>query len=365
MAISNSQGKIWYGLHFVPGVAQYSPPNENTKRVYLNENTLRAMDPTFAGRPVFVNHKEQVAQAIDVLKREADGWVIESFFNQADGKHWVKFITTSEKADLAIRNGWRLSNAYFPLELAPGGVWNGVQYEQEITAGEFEHLAIVESPRYEESVIMTPEQFKAYNEAKVAELKKLSNSKQGENQMSIKFWKREAVKNEIDLVNTIVQLPKSGKEFTLEKLVNEMDAIMNMHGYANGDHMVKLGDHEEMSVNDLVKKHMEACNELKSMKEAHEKEGEELEKAENESDGDQDDATENESQEEKEKKENEKKENEAAEAAKREAARKAADEVREAPIRHLNEVRGTFGQDRIELSTDKVARGKARYGSQR
>lgn len=185
--------------------------------------------------------------------------------------------------------------------------------------------------------------------------------------MAFKLFKREPVKNELDFAATIVVLPKSNKEMTLEKLVNDHDAILNMHGYANGDHMVKVGDKDEMSVNDLLKKHMELSNEMEEMKKSAE------EKKENEGSDDEDDKKDNESDEDEESKKKDKKdkkENEDSEKARKEDerkenARKAADDVRSAPVRYLNEVRGAIGPDHIELSSDKVARGKARYGSQR
>ena len=59
----------------------------------------------------------------------------------------------------------------------------------------------------------------------------------------------------------MVELPKSKKEMTIASVLNAYDAILNMHGYANGDHMVKVGENE-MSVNELVKKHMEMCNKM-------------------------------------------------------------------------------------------------------
>lgn len=183
--------------------------------------------------------------------------------------------------------------------------------------------------------------------------------------MAFKLFKREPVKNELDFASTIVVLPKTGKELTLEKLVNDHDAILNMHGYANGDHMVKVNDDEEMSVNDLVKKHMDMCNEMAAMKEAHEKEGAELEKAENDKDKEMEDChnEKDEKDEEDKKKENEEKDKE--EKERKENAKRAAKDVRDAEKRYLNEQRETGEQRRIELSVDQVARGRARYGSQR
>jgi PHD/YefM family antitoxin component YafN of YafNO toxin-antitoxin module len=263
----NSQGKIFYGMHFYPGVARYEAPDKEPLTVFINEDTIRNMGPTFAGRPVFVEHVEEVDDNVNELRKEADGWVIESFFNQADGKNWAKFIIVSDRGYEAIRRGYRLSNAYIPQLSQKGGVWNGVDYQSEVINGEFEHLAIVKNPRYEESVILTPEEFKNYNDEKTVELKRLSNSNnRGERKMKLNIFKRTKVENSVDLDGMIVELPKSKKEISLTKVVDEYDKILNMNGYANGDHMVKVGEKDEMSVNDLVKKHLAACNELEGLK---------------------------------------------------------------------------------------------------
>lgn len=151
------------------------------------------------------------------------------------------------------------------------------------------------------------------------------------------FLKRSKVENAaaVELEQTSVLLPKSKKEMTIAQLVTDMDAIHNMHGYANGDHMVKCGD-DEMSVNDMLKKY----EEMKNKMDEAEKAKAEPEKKENEE----------------EKKEEPKKENE--EEKKEEAKKNAAFEA-------LKNAPNTPIKDKVkfELLQDKVARGQSRYGS--
>lgn len=257
MPIQNAKEfpKRFFGMHFVPGIAEYREPDKDSYRIFVNEGTIRNMAPSFVGKPVYVRHVDEVS--LTNLEQEMDGVVVRSFFNKSDGKHWVEFIVITEEGQQAIRNGWKLSNAYHPTSMAPGGIHNGLEFDQEVIQGEYDHLAIVDDPRYEESVILSPDEFKEYNEKKELELQRLANSKdKGERQMGLKLWKRAKVENALDLENTVVELPKSKKEMTITELVNAMDAVQNMNGYANGDHMVKLGD-DEMSVNDLAKKYCE------------------------------------------------------------------------------------------------------------
>lgn len=364
--MNNSKGQIYYGMHFYPGVAQYDRPGAEPERVYINESTIRKMNPSFAGRPIYVEHVEGVEGKVDDLREEADGWVVESFFNAADGKTWVKFICVSEKAFKAIQNGFKLSNAYLPQLSGTGGLWNGVDYMAEVIGGEYEHLAIVRNPRYEESVIMTPDQFKAYNESNTSELKRLANSK--ENTMKLNLFKKTKVENSLDLESTSVVLPKSGKEMTLVQLVNEMDVIQNMHGYANGDHLAKVGE-EEMSVNDLVKKHMDLCNEMSELKKNKEGEDTEvaLDKKPMDVEGDlknDDDMMENEED----KKDDEKKENAEEDKDKKENEEDDKKKDKKENSKNFEALKNAHLKVNdftpvIELSHTKLARGKARYGS--
>ncbi len=387
--IDNTQGQIFYGMHFYPGVARYEAPDQEPLTVFINESTIRQMGPTFAGCPIFVEHVEEVDENLNELRNEADGWVIESFFNAADGKTWAKFIIVSDGGLKAIQRGFRLSNAYVPQLNNKSGVWNGVPYQKEVTGGIFDHLAIVDNPRYEESVIMTPEEFKAYNDEKTVELKKLANSKdkKGDTTMKLNIFKRTKVENSTDLDGMMVELPKSKKELTLTKVVEEYDKILNMNGYANGDHMVKVGENE-MSVNDLVKKHVELSDELEGMKSKNadredggepgpdDKDAEDpaidnddeekrvaagekdvgdrggdkhLDNEEDDGDGDEEDD-----------KKKSKMKNHAMSVAeaKRVLAREKALRIKNAHLREQDEEVGT-----ISLPQDQVARGKARYGS--
>lgn len=333
--------KRFYGLHFAEGVAEYREPGQEPYRVFLNEATAKKMDASFDGKPVYVRHVNEV----DLTdKNEIDGWVVKSFFNKADGKHWVEFLVVSDRGLQAIEKGWRLSNAYFPESFGSGGQWHGVDYQKEVLGGQYEHLAIVDNPRYDESVIFTPEQFKAYNDSKEAELKRLANSK-GEPKVKFNFFKKAKVENSAELEATSVTLPESKKEVTLSEAIELADkhVIMNMQGYANEDHMVKVGE-EEMSVKDLVNKFSAMASEKKANEDKKEEE-----KKENEDEKKDEEKKENAPESEEKKDKEEKKENSKEEEQEHFEAIKNAHE--KAPI----------GTHTVDL--DKVARGKSRYGS--
>ena len=284
--MENLTASVYYGLHFGPGVAEYSEQiNEqgNPKRIYINEQTAKQMDKSFHGKPVFLGHPPKEIDKKDFTS--ADGYVAESFFNKSDGFHWAKFLITSEKAEKKIQAGYRLSNAYFTIKQNGPGEWHGVPFDSEVVSGRYEHLAIVNSPRYEESVIYTPEEFKAYNEKREAELEKIANvktkkkeNKKGEEGM-FKFFTKEVVKNSKDFENTLVTLPGSDVTMSISDLVTNMDAIevaKNEAYHCNGDEMVKVGN-EEMTVKDMKKSYMQMKKNIDDMKKENEEDDEKKE----------------------------------------------------------------------------------------
>lgn len=346
---------VFYGLHMVEGVAEYREKDE-PYRILVREEALKQMDATFVGRPVFVGHRDDFTQ--DDIEKIADGYVVESFFNKADGKHWAKFIITTDKGHEAIRKGWRLSNAYRLKDVAGGGTWHMVDYLKEVMRGEYDHLAIVPDPRYDESIVLTPEQFKEYNNKKEVELERLANSK-GENVM---FFTKEKVKNSKDLEVMSVELPKSKKTVELMTIINEADEKelkKDEPVFANGEHKVKVGD-GEMSVNELVEKYNSMCaknqedddSTLEDQKAKNEAEEEEKKK----------NAEEAKKKEEEEKAKNEAEAKKKAEGEKAKNA-KSADNFNKIANAEKNANEKVQNSARLDMMEDQIARGKSRYGS--
>lgn len=353
------------------GVAEYRKKGVAPLRILILENALKKMDPSFEGCPVFVHHNPDFDY--ENVESEADGYVVESFFNQLDGKHWSKFIVISDEGFDAVKRKWKLSNAYSGTSFSNGGQWHGVDYSKEITQGRYEHLALVPNPRYEESMILTPEEFKEYNAGKEAELLRLANSKdsieeQGDNSM---FWKKGKADN-ID-ETMMVTLPKSKKDKSLVQIINDMDAYeMAQLGpqMANNDHHVMVGD-KQMRVGDLLDCYNASQAEMAEMKKLKDgvenddsedkKKKEAAEKLENSKKAEETLRLENEKKAEDAKAaetlrlENEKKELEAKKA--KEGDKEHFDKLMNAKEGHVTVA--PFG----ELLSDKVARGKARYGA--
>lgn len=348
MTIRNSKymPARYYGLHICEGVAEYTPSSGGDNyRILVLENALKNMDQTYEGKPVYIKHVDKVN--LDKLQEEAAGYVVKSFYNKSDGKHWVEFIVVSDEAHEKIKQGWTLSNAYRPKEISAGGKWHNVDYKEEIISGEYEHLAIVPDPRYTESIILTPDQFKEYNTKKEKELSTLQNS-QGESQMG--FFTKKKIENSVEIEATMVTL-KNGKDMTIKEIINSYNEMMeekkkneeekekmkDKPTMADESHHVMVDD-EMMTINELKEKYME----LKSPKEEEKEEMAEEKKEEPKKN------EEEEKEEHKEKKENSKEKDKKHKEAIKNAHLDATDEV-----------------EALDLTMDQVARGKARYGSKK
>lgn len=351
----------YYALHFCEGVANYEGAG---KMLFISSDTAKKMDASFVGKPVFVGHQDY---SVADVERQADGWVVRSFYNPLDGKHWAEILITTDKGHEAIKKGWAVSNSYIVEKPGPGGVWHDVAYDQEVLEATYDHLGLVDNPRYTESIILTPDAFKKYNDEKQAELTKIANSK-GDTTMSLfKIFNKTEVKDAAEMAKMAVLLPKSKVEMTLEKIINAMDEIestKNDKKVANATDIVKVGE-TEMTVKDLIEK-------FQNMSEEAEKAKNEKDKEENEKEEDDEDLKkelENESEEDEDKKENEadedkkKKENEKEEKAKKDNSSEKAKHAKELKEAHKVDNASDDETPAFETSHAMVARGANRYGS--
>lgn len=167
--------KKYYARHIKEGLVHYLENGKDTLYLVKNE-ALQKMNKSFEGCPVYVRHVDSVD--MENLRETADGYVIKSFYNEFDGAWWTEMLVVSDEGHEAVKKGWAVSNCYSPTEYGTGGSYHDIDYQKEVKNGVYEHLAIVPNPRYEESVIMTPEEFKEFNEGKKQEIEKLKNSKE-------------------------------------------------------------------------------------------------------------------------------------------------------------------------------------------
>lgn len=212
MKNSKNFPKRYFARHIKEGLVHYREKGDD--RLYLVTNdALKKINPSFEGKPIYVKHVDEVD--VDKMKEQAVGYVVKSFYNEFDGAWWAEIIADNE-AQGYIEKGWAVSNAYLPTELGSGGVYHDINYDKEVKNGVYEHLAIVNNPRYEEAVIMTPEEFKDFNESRKAELDKLKNSK--ENEMLSEEDKKELLES---LKNSLSDIVKDTVKNALDEKMAE------------------------------------------------------------------------------------------------------------------------------------------------
>lgn len=316
--IQNSKDfpKRYFARHIKAGPVHYLEKGED-KIYVITDEALKKMNASFEGKPVYIKHVDEVN--MDTLKEDANGYVVKSFYNEFDGAWWAEIIADDE-AQGFIEKGWAVSNAYLPTELGSGGVYHDIDYDKEVKNGVYEHLAIVDNPRYEESVIMTPDEFKNYNEGRKAELEKLKNSK--ENKMLSEEEKTElldSLKNSLaEIVRDTVKNAMEEKQVEDKKNAEDEDhrqlirEIAAVSAKEEGDFEGGL-DEKVREIIKLAEKLGYSKDEAKQNAEdedekENEKEDEEEEKKDNESDEDSEESKENKCNEDDEEKE-EKKEN--------------------------------------------------------
>lgn len=116
----------------------------------LKKETIDKFVNTFVECPVIIDHKDNITEN-DVV-----GTIQKIWFSSDDGWFWCSGIITDEKAIKLIENGYNVSCQYRITDYADndeGKLHNANPYDKEILDGVFEHLAIVENPRYEDAFI--------------------------------------------------------------------------------------------------------------------------------------------------------------------------------------------------------------------
>ena len=228
--------KRFYARHIKEGLVHYFEDGKDNLYLVTND-ALKKMNESFEGKPLFVRHVDKIN--MNTLKEDKVGEVVKSFYNEFDGAWWAE-IMADDEAQSYIEKGWAVSNAYLPTEYGSGGVYHDINYQKEVKNGVYGHLALVDNPRYEEAVIMTPAEFKKFNEDRKQELEQLKNSK--ENEMlskedmdalvasvqnsvaeSLSEKIKETVKNAIE--EKIAEDKKNAEDEDHRKLIREIAAV--------------------------------------------------------------------------------------------------------------------------------------------
>ena len=187
----------------------------------LKKETIDRFIDTFKGCPVVINHKDNITESDKV------GEVHNIWFSDKDGWYWCDGVLTDDKAVELVENGYNVSCQYAITDYSindTGKLHNGNPYDKEILNGLFEHLAIVDNPRYEGAYIAV----NAYvaqnaicrNEFKESEHPRDDEGKFTENNDSTSYFANwdnapevELKTNELSSITDIKQLRKAAQDY--------------------------------------------------------------------------------------------------------------------------------------------------------
>lgn len=130
------------------GIAHYSDLGD----VLITKETLDKFINTMVGCPVIINHQDITDNNVD---KERVGVISNVWYNPNDGWFYCDGVIWDKQAiDLIKNEGWNVSCAYsFKSDKKPV-MYHGKKVDMEFTDGDFQHLAIVKVPRYENANIV-------------------------------------------------------------------------------------------------------------------------------------------------------------------------------------------------------------------
>ena len=128
-----------------PGIVSYR--DVGGKVELLRKETLDRCMASVVGNPLTIGHVHVTA---DNRTEVENGIVSEWKYNSEDAWYYVSGTADTEEAKEKMRANGKPSCGYRVLAVGPGGVYHGIRYDQEILDIQFNHLAIVERPRYED-----------------------------------------------------------------------------------------------------------------------------------------------------------------------------------------------------------------------
>jgi hypothetical protein len=252
-----------------PGIISYRDQGGGIE--LLKKETIDACIQTAIGNPVTIGHVWVTSEnRMDV----ENGIIQEVCYNAEDGWFHVKGMVDTEQAKAEMRVK-RPSCGYAVTSFGPGGTYHGIRYDKEITGIQFNHLAIVDRPRYEEATFRLNHAHNDNSEnMKIFKfLKKLVTRENGTDGKPVETVK--TVSSEIS-GSTTVEI--DGVEVRLNDLAETWmkqtkDAVVHK---AESDDEVEI-DGKNVRIHELVEAYRKArCNESEAemAKKKHENEAE-------------------------------------------------------------------------------------------
>jgi len=229
--------------HIEPGIINYRDQGGGFE--LLKKETIDRCMASVVGNPVTVGH---VMVTAENRMEVENGIVQEWYYNSEDGWYHVKGVADTPQAKTLMQVK-RPSCGYKVLSFGPGGVYHGIRYDQEITGIEFNHLAIVDKPRYEDATfrlntnVSNPEKMNVFKF-----LQKLVTRENGADGKPVETTKEVATEipasSEVEIDGKMVRLSELGEVWMKQTAAAAVSR-------ANGDDEVEI-DGKRVKMNELV-----------------------------------------------------------------------------------------------------------------
>lgn len=145
---TGGKGRYFKARFLQPGLVKYS-----FGVCLLEKETIDKFIFNFVGCPVIIGHNDVTNENKDEL---VCGNICHIWYDQQDGWYWGDGIIDNQEALNKIEEGFNVSCQYEITEYSNNTekkLHNGNPYDKVILNGKPEHLAIVETPRYENAMI--------------------------------------------------------------------------------------------------------------------------------------------------------------------------------------------------------------------
>ena len=130
----------------MPGLTNYPGEDGTPEMWWLPREVMTKMQKSFIGCPVVLDGDHNGDSTPENFEKVAVG-VVSDVWTGDDGWDWCNMVIWDQETMDKIQKGWNVSCAYNTTSFNPGGVLNAINYEHEVTEGEYIHMAIVPAPR--------------------------------------------------------------------------------------------------------------------------------------------------------------------------------------------------------------------------
>jgi len=234
------QPKTHTAVFFVPGLCSYESDGNG---IWLcKKDAIDNSINSFIGKPVQIGHNEGAT---------ASGYVCGVRFDEYRGYYVADFFLLDDNAEKMVNSGDYFPSCFYLVEeQGGGGVYNDIEYQCEILKMRFEHLAIVDTPRYSCGVFDFNSEYtsndpnkpifplKAVNSGgRMASKKKTAKNESGTEEEDKKVVEEQAAAPLIEADTTAQNSTEGG----------EVKSVL--------DKVVVLPNGEEMPVKELVEKY--------------------------------------------------------------------------------------------------------------